>query len=323
MLKQVFILADPIERSDTMRNILRLKNIILSIILSIALLPTVALAADDSEGRKPSVSSQSVKTQWKRVRITMTPTNDYWEKLASCQSKNKNGNPRWKKKGSHAGGLSIYTHGSFGDHKMGAWEKWGGEEFAPSPDQATKQEQIIVANRIAVLGWQTTYTKDNISYTHRAKPIGFKYWSCARSFVGQPRNYNKNVFVSLPTNPKMYCPQYESLFKKFGLPVKLFSYIAWRESRCEPKAVGWNYHAGMNHLSCKEVTPSCKAVKSFDSGLLQINSTWRTLTSQVCSSQLGDLSILKDPICNVKVAKYLYENTTGRLSNWNITVYVP
>ena len=306
-----------------MRNILRLKNIILSAILALSILPTAALAADDSEGREPLVSSQSVKTEWKRVKIKMTPTMKYWEDIASCQTSDKKGNPRWKKPGIRAGGLSISSYGSFGDPNMGAWEKWGGEEFAPSPNQATKQEQIIIANRIAVLGWTTTYIKNNISYVHKAKPVGFKYWPCAKTTVGKPRNYNKNVFISLPTNPKMYCPQYESLFKKFGLPVKLFSYIAWRESRCEPKAVGWNYHAGMNHLSCKEVVPSCKAIKSFDSGLLQINSTWRTLTSQICDSPLGDLTILKDPVCNVKVALYLYANTSGRLSNWSIPVYIP
>jgi hypothetical protein len=306
-----------------MRNILNLKNIILSAILSISLIPMAALAADESEGRERSVSTQSSKTSWKRVKITMTPTIDYWDKVATCQTRSKKGTPRWKKSGIYSGGLSIHTQGSFGDTKMGAWEKWGGEEFAPTPSQATREQQIIVANRIAVLGYFTTYVNnDNITVRHRAKPVGFKYWSCYK-LIGEPRNYKKTVYVALPVNKQMYCPNYEPLFTQYGLPTKLFSYIAWRESRCQPKAVGWNYHAGMNHLTCKQVTPSCKAVKSFDSGLLQINSTWRTLTSQVCNAPLGDLSVLKDPICNVRVAKFLYENTSGRLSNWNIVTYSP
>jgi hypothetical protein len=38
------------------------------------------------------------------------------------------------------------------------------------------------------------------------------------------------------------CPKWEPAIKAAGLPVKEFSYIAWRESRCRIKAINatWN-----------------------------------------------------------------------------------
>jgi soluble lytic murein transglycosylase-like protein len=118
------------------------------------------------------------------------------------------------------------------------------------------------------------------------------------------------------------CPQYELLLKKYQLPVAQFSAIMYRESRCTPKAIGWNYHKGMSHNDCK-LSPAatyrrCKAVKSFDSGLLQINSSWRSVTAQVCKSKYGDLSVLLVPDCNLKVAKHLYKYGGG-IGNWRAT----
>jgi hypothetical protein len=321
-----------------MRNIRKYKTLILSLILTSALLPSTARAADNPEGRERSLTLQTsqphkLSTQWKRVKIKVIPTIDYWDKVAVCESSSDGKKPNWKNGGQWAGGLGIYTNGTFGDPDMGTWERWGGEEFAPSPDLATKDQQIKVANRIAVLGWKTTIHRDpevakikGIPEIHRynKKPIGFGGWGCIKSKstkkwrIGPPKNWKKDTYVSLPTNKSMYCPQYEQMFKDYQMPSKLFSYIAWRESRCQPKAIGWNYKAGMNHLSCKVVTPKCHAVRSYDSGLLQINSSWKTLTSQVCQTPFGDLTVLKTPDCNVKVAHYLYVATSGRLKNWNI-----
>jgi hypothetical protein len=118
------------------------------------------------------------------------------------------------------------------------------------------------------------------------------------------------------------CPKYETLLKKYQLPVAEFSRIMYRESRCTPKAIGWNYHKGKTHNDCK-LSPAatyrrCKAVKSFDSGLLQINSSWRSVTAQVCKSKYGDLSVLLVPDCNLKVARHLYKHGGG-IGNWRAT----
>ena len=86
------------------------------------------------------------------------------------------------------------------------------------------------------------------------------------------------------------CSQFEPLIRKVGLPVRKFSYIAWRESRCLPNVIGNN---GANRP---------------DFGLFQINGTWVTVTSKVCRAKYGDMKVLLKPECNAKVAAYLYAN---------------
>lgn len=98
------------------------------------------------------------------------------------------------------------------------------------------------------------------------------------------------------------CPQFEKLMKEHKLPVKKFSYIMWRESRCIPRAIGWNYYK------------NTKKVRTFDSGLLQINSSWRTITLNTCGGTPASL-VLLTPLCNIKVASVLY-HYGGGISNW-------
>lgn len=96
------------------------------------------------------------------------------------------------------------------------------------------------------------------------------------------------------------CPQYEKQLRKHGLPVKEFSYIMWRESRCNPLAVSSQNSNG-----------------SYDYGSLQVNSSWRTLTAQVCNrpyNQVKRSLLVLD--CNLKVARYLYLN--GGLNHWRV-----
>lgn len=58
-----------------------------------------------------------------------------WERLAYCET---GGN--WRDGGQYGGGLGIY---------VGTWKMYGGREFAPRPQDATKDQQIAVAERIA------------------------------------------------------------------------------------------------------------------------------------------------------------------------------
>ena len=127
------------------------------------------------------------------------------------------------------------------------------------------------------------------------------------------------VGTKVEAKPKYFCPQYHSLLRKYNLPIKIFDPIMWRESRCQPQAIGWNYKYGKSERDCK-LSPAktyrkCKAVRSYDSGLLQINSSWKTVTAQVCGAKFGDLSVLLKPECNVRVAAVLFDNGNG-LSNW-------
>lgn len=137
--------------------------------------------------------------------------------------------------------------------------------------------------------------------------------------VWYPVKYKKET-VRLPLDKSKRCIQYEDEFREYGLPVDIFSYVSWRESRCEIRAVGWNYKQGMSHLDCahrsfENYLRTCKAVSSFDSGLLQVNSSWYSLTRKVCGAtpQEGALFSLD---CNLRVSKRILMSSSRPMSNW-------
>lgn len=116
----------------------------------------------------------------------------------------------------------------------------------------------------------------------------------------------------IPADPSQRCPQYDDLFRQYGLrPIEVFSYLAWRESRCRPSAVNARWNAA------GEVTWTLNKDGSIDRGLLQINSSWKTVTATVCGSTWGDLDVLYDLDCNLRVARYLLGDGSG-LTNWGI-----
>lgn len=105
------------------------------------------------------------------------------------------------------------------------------------------------------------------------------------------------VEKKIPDDLTKRCPEWENELKQRGFPVKLFSYIMWRESRCMPNA----HNTTLNRD------------KSQDLGLLQINSTWKTVTRNICGTSIDGLF---NPDCNLKVAKYLYDN--GGAGHWSM-----
>lgn len=117
---------------------------------------------------------------------------------------------------------------------------------------------------------------------------------------------------------KGFCPMWEPLMKKYHLPVKTFSALAWRESRCISNAVGWNYHKNASYKNCRlsgfKTYQNCRAVRSFDSGLWQINSSWYTLVQRICGNT-PQSGVLFSPDCNARVAQYLLLYGGG-ISNW-------
>jgi Transglycosylase SLT domain len=91
--------------------------------------------------------------------------------------------------------------------------------------------------------------------------------------------------------------------------------IIWRESKCEPKAVGWNYRSGMDYTDCRrQPWPEyrrCKAVRSADFGLTQINDvSWVTYLRQ--HKIIKSSADLLNPMTNLKAAKALYDYSVGR-----------
>lgn len=89
-----------------------------------------------------------------------TPTDDYWNKVAQCETASE-----WQNGGQWAGGLGIY---------LATWRGFGGAEFAPSPDKATRAEQVVVANRIALHGYRNQSGQEQ-------QPVGFNGWGCIRN----------------------------------------------------------------------------------------------------------------------------------------------
>ena len=114
----------------------------------------------------------------------------------------------------------------------------------------------------------------------------------------------------IPDDKKKRCPQHHAKFREYGLPVQVFSYIAWRESGCNPKAINAKFDANGN------VIWTLNKNGSIDRGLVQINSSWKTVTKNVCGTDLDGLLELD---CNLSVAKYIMDNSKGKLMNWKIS----
>ena len=129
------------------------------------------------------------------------------------------------------------------------------------------------------------------------------------------RNNHKTKRKEVPSDPSKRCPALEPLLEAYGLfPVDTWSYIAWRESGCRPKAQNatWDSNGNMTYALNKD--------KSYDTGLLQINSSWRTVTATVCGEKATEnhMQGLKQLDCNLRVARYIMEHSEGGLSNWRM-----
>jgi len=291
-----------------MRNI---RNILLALIVSIAgVIPattTSASATDvggvsESSSEPRSTTLPSTPTRWKMVTFKMGPSIKYWKKVAQCETAGD-----WKDGGNWGGGLGI---------ARSTWQGYGGHQFASHPAKATILQQIVVANRIAVLGYQTNEfltLDDRLNNKPFFRPaVGFNGWGCIKNNTYLKAKKNTVLKVKLPVGEQFYCPQYEETFKKYALPHKVFSYIAWRESRCNPGAVNAKWENG-------QLVWTLNSNGSYDSGLLQINSSWfKTLREQFGYGPED----LMNPAVNALFASWILHFSSGRLLNWNIKAKV-
>lgn len=141
-----------------------------SIISLSVLTPSVAQASEELV--PPHLGKAEVELL-QQLKNRKTPPVKYWtEGVAICET---NGN--WKDKGNWAGGLGI---------AMQTWKGYGGFQFARRPDHATITEQIVIANRIAVFGFQTKH--EYMTFEDRLAnrpffrpPAGFLGWGCIKN----------------------------------------------------------------------------------------------------------------------------------------------
>jgi hypothetical protein len=108
----------------------------------------------------------------------------YWDDVAYCET---HGN--WIDGGAYAGGLGI---------AQTSWENYGGREFSRTPKGATKEEQLEVAYRISVAGYQTKHVYLTLDDKLNNKPFfrpaaGFFGWGCIRAHQSlHPQNWLRN-----------------------------------------------------------------------------------------------------------------------------------
>lgn len=84
--------------------------------------------------------SASVNTSTTSTTLVDSLTVSKWEKVAWCETHGD-----WQMSGStFAGGLGI---------SRVVWEEYGGQQFAPHPGLASKEEQVYIATRINSSGY--------------------------------------------------------------------------------------------------------------------------------------------------------------------------
>jgi len=158
---------------------------------------------------------------------------------------------------------------------------------------------------VATIAYAANVGQDNGAVNAYAFAPRLELSSIQRDDLYIPAVKDKRV----PNDETKRCPQWESKFREYGLPVDVFSYIAWRESGCNPKAINAKFDANGN------VIWTLNKDGSIDRGLVQINSSWKTVTKNVCGTSLNGLLNID---CNLKVAKYIMDNSEGKLLNWRI-----
>ena len=125
------------------------------------LLVPVALHADvvhaEERVHKSSVPEQMHPELKAQLKSKKGGSIKFWEAVSWCET-----NHEWDNGGYYAGGLGI---------AKSTWVGYGGRQFAPTAKTATKEEQIIVANRIAFFGFQTKKQFRTIEDKQNNKPF--------------------------------------------------------------------------------------------------------------------------------------------------------
>lgn len=106
--------------------------------------------------RKMAVMDVHERMLHQQLRTRKAASVEFWEAVSWCEV-----NHDWTDRGYYSGGLGM---------AQSVWTNFGGKQFAPRPYLATKTQQIIVANRVAFLGFQTRNTFMTLDDKENNKP---------------------------------------------------------------------------------------------------------------------------------------------------------
>ncbi|CAB4144722.1 Transglycosylase-like [uncultured Caudovirales phage] len=116
-----------------------------AVALSTTTVASINTAASELQEQFPKIYIPSMHPELRaQIASKKAAKVRFWEAVSWCETHHD-----WQNGGYYAGGLGI---------AQSAWRGYGGWEFAKSPKNATKEEQIVVANRISFLGYQTKNT---------------------------------------------------------------------------------------------------------------------------------------------------------------------
>lgn len=122
-------------------------------LVSLAIVFASLAPATTTEARNEHHTPTTLPRMSERRKFQLS--SKFVERLAWCETHGD-----WKNGGNWAGGLGI---------ARSAWRAFGGSQFARTPDRATKEEQIIVANRISMWG----FTRRDGRFVY---PVGLSGW---------------------------------------------------------------------------------------------------------------------------------------------------
>lgn len=126
------------------------KTLVSLLIVLGSLIPATTVEAHAGE-HTPTTTTLPRMSERRKYQLSAK----FIERLAWCET---HGN--WKDGGNFSGGLGIART---------TWLAFGGRQFAPAPHRATKDEQIVVANRIALWG----FTRRDGRFVY---PVGLSGW---------------------------------------------------------------------------------------------------------------------------------------------------
>jgi hypothetical protein len=189
----------------------------------------------------------------------------------------------------------------------------GGSEIAEGDVRFTtyvgpfQQEKLVIGRQVSIGSLATG--ESGLIYDHSGEIVAMA------SGMSPVKNDHKGERKPIPSDPTNRCPQFETTLAAYGLfPIDTWSYIAWRESRCNPDAQNaeWDANGNMTYALNKNGT--------YDTGLVQINSSWKTAVREICGPEAleNNMQGLKDVDCNLRVARFIMENTAGGLANWRL-----